>query len=398
MTDSTPKPPRAFLSYSHDGPEHRQWVLNFAMRLRRDGVETILDQWELEPGDHLPEFMEKAVRENDFVLIVCTPSYKERSEQRIGGVGYEGDIMTSEVLTSRNRRKFKPVLRSGEWNEAAPSWLQGSMHADLRGEPYSAEQYRDLLRSILGTRPKPPPVRLVVVPVDSAAPITSKRAKQKFGIAPVPLNGNPPGPHYGVPGARLQDFFPGGELPQEARVPGLVQSVPGHHNIVAGRDINYVNKREIIRPRVTPGPEHITGDQAKRLQELVKKAAEIEIAGGSPENRAFAKWWSELKNRYEVPSYQLIPRSLGDDAIKWLQQRAAMLRPKLRRTNPSAWRNEHYTAIFAKGRDLGMSKGEVYSLIGRRLSLQIVSLTKLGERSLKHAYKIMMSLDEKPNL
>jgi TIR domain len=392
------KHPCAFLSYSHDGPEQRRWVLELATRLRRDGVETILDQWELEPGDHLPEFMEKAVRENDFVLIICTPSYKERSEQRIGGVGYEGDIMTAEVLTARNLRKFKPVLRSGEWNEATPTWLMGRVYADLRGDPYSEEHYRELLQSLLGIRPKRPPVGPVVAPFDYIAPRPRKITESEVGMPPRLRNAKPPSPHYGLPGPRGEDFFPGGELPQEAQPPGSVQSVSGHRNIVAGRDINYVNKREVIRPSVTPGPEHITEDQAKRLKDLVEKAAQIEINGGSPPNRAFSKWWSELKNRYGVTSYHLIPRLQGDAAIKWLQQRNAMLRPKLRRANPGAWRVEHFNAIWAKSNELGMSKGEVYSLIGRRLNVQVGSLKNLGDRNLKRAYNIMMSLDGKPDL
>jgi hypothetical protein len=159
MADAVTKAPRAFLSYSYDGFEHRAWVLNLATRLREDGIETILDKWELEPGDPLPEFMERAVRENDFVLIICTPRYKQRSDGRIGGVGYEEDIITAEVITERNQRKFKPILRSGEWGDSAPTWLMGKVYVDLRGDPYSDEQYQELLQSLLGTRPKPPPVR-----------------------------------------------------------------------------------------------------------------------------------------------------------------------------------------------------------------------------------------------
>ena len=34
------------------------------------------------PGDQLPGFMERAVRENDYVLIVCTPTYADRSNRR----------------------------------------------------------------------------------------------------------------------------------------------------------------------------------------------------------------------------------------------------------------------------------------------------------------------------
>jgi hypothetical protein len=102
-------PPTVFLSYSWDNEEHKAWVKKLAARLRSDGVSVVLDQWELQPGDRLPIFMEAAIRENDFVLIVCTPHYKERSEARQGGVGYEGDIMTGELLGTRNERKFIPL-------------------------------------------------------------------------------------------------------------------------------------------------------------------------------------------------------------------------------------------------------------------------------------------------
>jgi hypothetical protein len=37
----------------------------------------------LQPGDQLPAFMERAVRENDYVLIVCTPTYADRSNRRV---------------------------------------------------------------------------------------------------------------------------------------------------------------------------------------------------------------------------------------------------------------------------------------------------------------------------
>ncbi len=151
--------PSAFVSYSWDSEEHKRWALDLASHLRGDGVETILDQWHAVPGDQLPAFMEKAVRESDHVLIICTPRYKERSDRREGGVGYEGDIITGEVLTTRNERKFIPVLRRGDWTDAAPSWLAGKYFIDLKGTPYREDQYRDLLTTLLGARPIAPPVR-----------------------------------------------------------------------------------------------------------------------------------------------------------------------------------------------------------------------------------------------
>src|ERR1700722_5363586 len=107
--------PTAFISYSWDSDAHKAWVAQLAGRLRSNGIDVKLDQWHAVLGNQLPEFMERELRENDFVLIVCTPNYKLKSDGRKGGVGYEGDIMTAEVLTRQNHHKFIPVLACGKW-------------------------------------------------------------------------------------------------------------------------------------------------------------------------------------------------------------------------------------------------------------------------------------------
>ena len=150
--------PKAFISYSWEDEDHRTWVREFATRLRADGIETAIDQWNAIPGDQLPSFMESAIRSNDYVLIVCTPKYKQKSDNRQGGVGYEGDIMTAEVLGTANHRKFIPVLRKGSWSESAPTWLGGKYFIDLSASPYSEENYGDLLVTMHGVRNTPPRV------------------------------------------------------------------------------------------------------------------------------------------------------------------------------------------------------------------------------------------------
>jgi hypothetical protein len=157
----------AFVSYSWDDGEHKAWARALAERLRSDGVAATIDQWATVPGDQLPEFMERAIAGNLFVLIVCTPRYKSRSELREGGVGYEGDIITAELLQARNHRKFIPILRKGEWRDAAPSWLAGKYYIDLRDGPNYEAQYEDLLSTLLGSRPAPPPV--------AEKPVTARR-------------------------------------------------------------------------------------------------------------------------------------------------------------------------------------------------------------------------------
>lgn len=150
---------KAFISYSWDSLEHREWVKELAIRLRHEGIETVLDQWHLALGDQLPQFMEESIRDNDYVLIICTPQYRVKSNERRGGVGYEGDIMSAEVLLNRNLKKFIPVLREGEIVTSIPTWLSGKMYVDLRGETYSEQGFNDLKATLLNIRERPPEVK-----------------------------------------------------------------------------------------------------------------------------------------------------------------------------------------------------------------------------------------------
>lgn len=150
--------PKVFISYSWDGEAHQAWVRDLAIRLRSDGVDASLDQWQVRPGDQLPAFMEQSIRNSAFVLIVCTPRYKAKSDGRLGGVAYEEDIIQGEVFTNANHRKFIPILRSGSWPDAAPASLLGKAYLDFReGGPY-AHSYAALVRTLHGESPNAPPI------------------------------------------------------------------------------------------------------------------------------------------------------------------------------------------------------------------------------------------------
>jgi hypothetical protein len=52
------EPPKVLISYSHDSPEHARRVLGLAERLRKDGVDTQLDQYVAgTPSEGWPRWM-----------------------------------------------------------------------------------------------------------------------------------------------------------------------------------------------------------------------------------------------------------------------------------------------------------------------------------------------------
>ncbi len=55
------KIPKVFISYSHDSPSHKKWVGEISSKLVENGIDVILDQWDLGLGDDVPKFMENSV-------------------------------------------------------------------------------------------------------------------------------------------------------------------------------------------------------------------------------------------------------------------------------------------------------------------------------------------------
>ena len=150
---------KTFISYSWDNENHKQWVKDLAQELRSDGIEAILDEWELALGDQLTHFMEKKIQECEYVLIICTPDYCKKSNDRQGGVGYEDHVMTASIYQKENNRKFIPILAKGSWKDAAPSWLIGKVYVNLSTSESYKKEYSKLKATLLGERPAAPAVR-----------------------------------------------------------------------------------------------------------------------------------------------------------------------------------------------------------------------------------------------
>lgn len=138
--------PTVFISYSWDSPEHRAWVRGLAGDLRRNGVDAWLDQWEVQLGDDVTEFMERGVTQADYVLLVCTDNFARKANGRRGGVGYEQAIVTSELLNSSPiRGRFVCVLRQGTPSSALPRYMQARLWVDCRDDSL----YSDAVQQIL---------------------------------------------------------------------------------------------------------------------------------------------------------------------------------------------------------------------------------------------------------
>ncbi|WP_449288376.1 toll/interleukin-1 receptor domain-containing protein [Marinobacter salarius] len=144
--------PSAVISYSWDSEPHKTWVRDIAQRLRLNGVDVKLDQWHVKPGHSLTQFMEREIVECDYVIIICTPNYCEKSLKRHGGVGYEQQIISGYIAAGVQREKFIPVVREGEFEPgkacAIPPHFAGVLAIDMREEDAVDGSVELLLRTI----------------------------------------------------------------------------------------------------------------------------------------------------------------------------------------------------------------------------------------------------------
>lgn len=145
-------PPTVFISYSWDSGEHKYWVKELAERLVSNGVKVFLDIWEVAPGESLTQFMERSIKESNFVLVICTPNYAQKSDERQGGVGYEQQIISGQLMNGIERKQLIPILKNGTYtlgkNCAIPSHFQGIMTIDFSTSKKETEYFENLLRAI----------------------------------------------------------------------------------------------------------------------------------------------------------------------------------------------------------------------------------------------------------
>lgn len=150
--------PRVFVSYSHDSQAHKDWVLGLTTRLVSNGVDIILDQWDLTLGSDLPRFMETGLTDADRVLALCTDRYVQKSNAGEGGVGYEKMILTAQLMRDLGSVRIIPVVRQSSTAVPVPTFLSSRVYVDFRDDGQYETSYAELIRDIHGEqiRPRPP--------------------------------------------------------------------------------------------------------------------------------------------------------------------------------------------------------------------------------------------------
>jgi hypothetical protein len=152
------RPPHVFISYCHESAEHEERVLALSNRLRKEGVNAVIDRYESSPDEGWPAWMEGQIRKADFVLLVCTEVYLHRVEHpeeptKGRGVIYESRLILDHLYHGKMvNRRFIPLLFDGASPDDIPVPLRGSTHYRIYDD-YEA-LYRRVTNQPLITRPR----------------------------------------------------------------------------------------------------------------------------------------------------------------------------------------------------------------------------------------------------
>jgi hypothetical protein len=144
--------PRVFISYSHDTVEHQERVLGLADRLRADGVDAEIDQYNTAPPEGWPLWCEQQITAADVVLMICTETYQRRvsgNEERGQGRGvvWEARIIRQLLYDAGAiSNKFVPILFSDASPEQIPTPIKGWTYYVVDTE----NGYEDLYRRLTG--------------------------------------------------------------------------------------------------------------------------------------------------------------------------------------------------------------------------------------------------------
>lgn len=147
---------KVFISYAWESAEHKEKIEALATRLRTEaGVDATFDDWDLKVGDPLTAYMENMIVNSDFVLMICTPTYKAKVDNRLGGSGYEGNLIATNILYDNNRRKFLPILMDGSRKESIPNFMDGNVYLDISQK----DDFWSLVATLRGIEKDIPPVQ-----------------------------------------------------------------------------------------------------------------------------------------------------------------------------------------------------------------------------------------------
>lgn len=150
------KNPRVFISYTGTDIKNRNWVKEFACKLRESGIDARLDIFHLKPGQDLPQWMTNEVIMADKVLLICDKYYAEKADNRNGGVGWETMIIQGDMLSRPEQNKYVAILRDKDIDHSLPVYVKSKYALNWSDESQIDKEFKKLILYLFDCDTVPP--------------------------------------------------------------------------------------------------------------------------------------------------------------------------------------------------------------------------------------------------
>lgn len=117
---------QVFISYSHDNGDHEEWVASLADSLEEFFEFNIkFDKYDLDLTTEKNFYMEKSIRESDFIIAVVSEQYAKKANLRKAGVGTETILAAAlhyKEIEEYGSSKIITILKNND-SEIFPTYL-----------------------------------------------------------------------------------------------------------------------------------------------------------------------------------------------------------------------------------------------------------------------------------
>lgn len=176
--------PIVFISYSQDNVVFADKVLAFSNRLRSEGIDAVLDQYEEAPSEGWPRWTEKSINNANYVIVIASKGYYDKIYEKVDqgkgrGVKWEGNLIYQKLYMSDSvNEKFIPVVFDENDLEYIPTPLQGSTYYNVSDNA----KFDKLYWRLRGVTAKEKP------PLGKLRPLPEKERKTLFVTSMIDLD------------------------------------------------------------------------------------------------------------------------------------------------------------------------------------------------------------------
>ncbi len=119
-----------------------------------DGVDVLIDKWNLEGGNDLPSFMESMKNDESItnILVICDSHFVRKANKREKGVGTESQIMAGEIYGNLKQSRFIPIVC--EFDDSGkpylPVFFESRIWIDFSSNESVNKNWEQLIRLLYG--------------------------------------------------------------------------------------------------------------------------------------------------------------------------------------------------------------------------------------------------------